>query len=83
MTMEDIEARVRPILSETLEVDAASITPDANLLEDLGADSLMMLEVLARLDGEFGISIEQSQLAQMVSLEAIARIVSNALTVGA
>lgn len=83
MTMEDIEARVRPILSETLEVDAASISPDANLLEDLGADSLMMLEVLARLDGEFSISIEQSQLAQMVSLEAIARIVSDALTVGA
>jgi len=83
MTDHDISLRVRDILADTLDLDAALITDDANLLEDLGADSLMMLEVLARLDGEFGISIEQAQLARMVSREAIAAIVSGALKVGA
>ncbi len=76
-----ITDRIRDILAETLEIDASLITRDANLLEDLGADSLMMLEVLARLDGEFGINIEQSQLARMTSQLTIEQIVADALSV--
>lgn len=41
----------------------------------------MMLEVLARLDGEFGINIEQSQLARMTSQLTIEQIVADALSV--
>lgn len=78
-----ITNRIRDILAETLEIDASLITRDANLLEDLGADSLMMLEVLARLDDEFGINIEQSQLARMTSQLAIEQIVADALSVRA
>ena len=76
-----ITNRIRDILAETLEIDASLITRNANLLEDLGADSLMMLEVLARLDDEFGINIEQSQLARMTSQLAIEQIVADALSV--
>lgn len=76
-----ITDRIRDILAETLEIDASLITRNANLLEDLGADSLMMLEVLARLDDEFSINIEQSQLARMTSQFAIEQIVADALSV--
>ena len=71
------------ILAESLDVPVDSITPDADLLEDLGADSLMILEVLARLEVEFSVSIDQAKLAEMTSLRAINAILDETLAAGA
>ena len=77
--MTDRIAILTKILAESLDVPAASITPDADLLEDLGADSLMILEVLARVEVEFSVSIDQAKLAEMTSLRAIDAILDETL----
>jgi acyl carrier protein len=50
------------VLEEALAIDKADITPMAALQRDLGADSLDLLEVMFRLEQEFGIEIMRDEL---------------------
>jgi acyl carrier protein len=52
-----IEERIATIISEQLGVEVASLTPDAHLLDDLGADSLDVVELVMALEEEFGIEV--------------------------
>ena len=58
----EIYARVTSVLEEALVVDKDDITPTAALQRDLGADSLDLLEVMFRLEQEFGIEIMRGEL---------------------
>lgn len=44
--------KVRDMLAEALNISAEKITMDSNVIEDLGADSLDMVELLSRLEDE-------------------------------
>ena len=52
-----IEQRVKEIIVEQLGVNADQVTPDAKFIEDLGADSLDIVELVMALEEEFGIDI--------------------------
>ena len=58
----EIYARVTSVLVEASVVDNDDITPTAALQRDLGADSLDLLEVMFRLEHEFGIEIPRGEL---------------------
>ena len=58
----EIYAQVTSVLAEALVVDKEDITPTAALQRDLGADSLDLLEVIFRLEHEFGIEIPRGEL---------------------
>ncbi len=49
--------KVKEIIVNELNVDAEKVTLEANLKEDLGADSIDAVEVIMSLEDEFGISI--------------------------
>ena len=49
--------RVRNVIAEELNVSEDQITPDATFADDLGADSLDVVELVMRLEDEFDISI--------------------------
>ena len=51
------EDRVKEIIAKELEVDVKQITPEAKFIEDLGADSLDIVELVMALEEEFGIDI--------------------------
>jgi acyl carrier protein len=51
------EDRVKEIIAKELEVDAKQLTPEAKFIEDLGADSLDIVELVMALEEEFGIDI--------------------------
>ncbi|MCA9244992.1 MAG: acyl carrier protein [Phycisphaerales bacterium] len=55
-------AKVRDILVDVLSVDEDEVTDDAILTTDLGAESIDFLDILFRLEKEFGIKIPQEQL---------------------
>ncbi len=55
--MEDIEAKVKSIIAETLGVDMQEITPQASFVNDLGADSLDTVELVMAFEEQFGIEI--------------------------
>ena len=54
--MADFE-KVKSIITEQLGVDESEVTPEANFVDDLGADSLDTVELVMALEEEFGIEI--------------------------
>ena len=51
------ENKVKEIIAKELEVDAKQLTPEAKFIEDLGADSLDIVELVMALEEEFGLDI--------------------------
>ncbi len=52
-----VEQKVKSIIVEQLGVDASEVTPDASFTDDLGADSLDIVELVMAFEEEFGIEI--------------------------
>jgi acyl carrier protein len=55
---EEIYSKVAATIVEALAVDEADVRPDAALQRDLGAESIDMLDIVFRLEKEFGIEIQ-------------------------
>ncbi len=62
MTQDEVFAKVRDVLVDALGVDEDEVTPQAKLVEDLGAESIDFLDIVFRLEKAFGIKIQQSEL---------------------
>src|SRR5881275_674669 len=61
-TQEEIYTKVSATLVEALNVDEEEITPEATLQGDLGAESIDFLDIVFRLEREFGIKIPRNEL---------------------
>ena len=55
------EDRAREIIAKELEVDAKQVTPEAKFIEDLGADSLDIVELVMAMEDEFGFEIPDDE----------------------
>src|ERR1051326_4702847 len=62
MTQEDIYQKVSNTLVEALNVDEEEIQPNSTLQGDLGAESIDFLDIVFRLEREFGIKIPRGEL---------------------
>jgi len=73
----EIENRVREIMAQSLGRTIEDLTPEATFDKDLGADSLMLLELMRDLEEEFGIEIpDEDQEKVMTVGQAIEYILS-------
>lgn len=54
---QDVEARVKKIVIEHLDVDEDKVQPNASFIDDLGADSLDTVELVMAFEEEFSIEI--------------------------
>lgn len=62
---------VRDALAQQFEVEPETITLDTNLIDDLGADSLDVVELIMSLEDEFGIAISDEDAAQLFTVRRI------------
>ena len=62
LTQQEIYQRVAQTLVESLNVDESEIAPGARLQGDLGAESIDFLDIVFRLEREFGIKIDRAEL---------------------
>ena len=53
----EVEQRVKNIIVEQLNVDTEAVTPDASFVDDLGADSLDIVELVMTMEEEFNLEI--------------------------
>ena len=53
----DIFEKVRKIIADKLDIEPDKISPDASFLDDLGADSLDIVELIMELEEEFNLEI--------------------------
>ncbi|MBR3664727.1 MAG: acyl carrier protein [Desulfovibrio sp.] len=76
--MSDIAEKVQKIIVDQLGVEAANVRPEASFVEDLGADSLDLTELIMAMEEEFDIEIadEDAQKIQKVQ-DAVAYIEKN------
>lgn len=63
--------RVIAVLADKLSKDEAEINASSNIKEDLGADSLDMVEVIMGLEDEFGIEISDEDAAKISTVGEI------------
>lgn len=54
--------KVKAILSEQFDVEEDSITPETNFIDDLGADSLDVVDLLMSIEDEFEIEIPDEEV---------------------
>jgi acyl carrier protein len=67
----DVEAKVREIISEQLGVSADEVTPEASFVEDLGADSLDIVEMVMALEEEYGIDISDEDAEKIRTVKDV------------
>ena len=68
---------VKEVLVEAINVDEDMITMEANLKDDLGIDSLAAVELSLELETEFDVRIEDEELAKLVSVADIVKLLES------
>ena len=69
--MERMFVKVQAILAKQLRLDAAKITLESQIKKDLGADSLDILQLLMRLEDQYGIVIPDKALATFTTVSDV------------
>ncbi|MBO5239932.1 MAG: acyl carrier protein [Clostridia bacterium] len=64
--------KIQAMLAEALNLPVEKVVPEAKIVEDLGADSLDVVELLSRLEDEFGIVIPDDEVENLVTVGDVA-----------
>jgi len=71
-----VKEKVRALVCEQLGVDGAELTSEANILEDLGADSLDVVELVMAIEETFDIEVPDEDAEGMRTLGDVEKYVS-------
>lgn len=63
--------KIKKILSEQFEVPADSITEETSMVDDLGADSLDVVELIMSVEDEFGLSISDEEAVELTTVSKL------------
>jgi acyl carrier protein len=63
-----IEKRVKEIIVEQLGVNESEVTPEAKFVDDLGADSLDLVELVMALEEEYSIEISDEEAEKILTV---------------
>jgi len=74
--MSDVIERVKKIVVERLEVDADKVNEKASFIDDLGADSLDLVELVMAFEEEFGIEIPDDVQEQIGTVGDAVRFIN-------
>jgi acyl carrier protein len=79
ISREEIESRVKQIISKTTSTDIKKLKPELRLQDDLGMDSFTGIELAYNAEDEFGISIEDDELIKLRTIGDIINTVERKL----
>jgi acyl carrier protein len=81
--MQQLTEKVNSIIGERLGVDNTSLVPEANLLDDLGADSLDVVELVMALEEEFNIEVPDEDVEGIRTIGDIVQYVGSRIEANA
>ena len=64
-----VEDKVKKIIAEKLSVDLEEVVPEASFVDDLGADSLDLVELIMSMEEEFDIDISDEEAEKLVTVK--------------
>ena len=68
----DMTEKIKEILAKQLRIDMDTIADDSNIVEDLGADSLDVVEMLMSIEDNLGIIISDDDAAKLKTVRDVA-----------
>lgn len=71
MEKQDLIAKVNEALAEEFEVEITDITPDADIKETLELDSLSLVDMVALIEAEFGVKINNQEISNIKTFESL------------
>jgi acyl carrier protein len=77
MSEKTIEQRVKAIIVEQLGVKEDQVTPEAKFIEDLGADSLDIVELIMALEEEFGYEIPDEEAEKLLNVGDVTKYIED------
>lgn len=77
--MNSIKEKIIRIIKETLSVEESEITSATIFTDDLGADSLDMVELVVEVEREFGISIPDDYIRKILTVADLENYISGRL----
>ena len=75
-----LEERIRGVVARQLGVELSEVLPDASLQEDLGADSLELVELLMALEDEFDIEVPEEVAESITTIADVEHYIIEHLT---
>ncbi|MBQ8783524.1 MAG: acyl carrier protein [Clostridia bacterium] len=69
--------KIKKILSEQLELDEEEITLESNIVDDLGADSLDLVDMAMTVEDEFGLELPDEMLETVQTVEDVIRYIES------
>lgn len=71
MEKQDLIAKVNEALADEFEVEITDITPDADIKETLELDSLSLVDMVALIEAEFGVKINNQEISNIKTFESL------------
>ena len=77
--MASVDERVKEIIAEQLGLEKDDIQPEASFIDDLGADSLDIVEMIMTIEDEFDVEISDEDAEKIVSVQDAINYISDKL----
>ena len=75
-----VEDRIRAIIAEQLDVQAGELVSEASFTDDLGADSLDLVELVMGMEEEFGIEISDEEAERIQTVQDAVNFIEERIT---
>ena len=69
--------KVKTILSEQFDVEEDSITPETSISNDLGADSLDVVDLLMSIEDEFEVEVPDEEIENIKTVDDLVKYIEN------
>ncbi|MCP4451870.1 MAG: acyl carrier protein [Planctomycetes bacterium] len=77
--MSDVASRINDVVVRTLKIDAGRITTDSRFVEDLGAESIQSVELVAAFEEEFDIEMDDEEALEVKTVGKAIEFISKML----
>ncbi len=63
--------RVKQLIAEQMDIDESKLSPNSDIIKDLGADSLDIVEMLMNLEEEWGLVIDDEDVPKLHTIKDV------------
>ena len=71
------EEKIKQIIGKELEIEEAEVIDGASLIDDLGADSLSVMELMIAFDDEFGVEVPEEDYDKLITVGDIVKYITS------